>query len=101
MEPNNYGLYNMAGNVREWCWDWYEPELGGGTNPKGDDSGEVRVVRGGNFGLHAGFARCAYRGPFFNDPHDERNIPRESFPEAYFFGVGFRAVIGIAEIPKQ
>jgi sulfatase modifying factor 1 len=49
--PNRWGLYDMHGNVWEWCWDWYNERYlpGEVVNPVGPDSGSYRVVRGGSF----------------------------------------------------
>lgn len=61
-EPNAYGVYDMIGNVWEWCWDWYGFEYYSNSptyNPPGADSGDSRVMRGGswyNYGVTPGSA---------------------------------------------
>ena len=51
--PNGYGLYDMSGNVWEWCWDRYSntTPAGGQTDPQGAGSGASRVIRGGSWFL--------------------------------------------------
>jgi sulfatase modifying factor 1 len=63
---NGYGLYDMAGNVFQWCWDCYGTPYAGGTDPRGISTGSNRVLRGGYWGSSANLARSAYR--HYNTP---------------------------------
>ncbi|MGM9922102.1 MAG: formylglycine-generating enzyme family protein [Bhargavaea sp.] len=56
--PNGYGLYNVAGNVWEWCSDWFSTNIhqrGGRNNPKGAKVGTAKVMRGGSYLCHRSY----------------------------------------------
>jgi formylglycine-generating enzyme required for sulfatase activity/serine/threonine protein kinase len=68
-QSNELGLYDMSGNVLEWCSDWYDADYydsSPSTSPKGPSSGAYRVLRGGSWNYEASYCRVVYRGS--NEP---------------------------------
>ena len=59
-KPNAWGLYDMCGNVCEWCLDWYSSSLDYGTDPKGSSSGSTRVLRGGSWYNDESYCTSSY-----------------------------------------
>lgn len=80
-QPNSWGLYDMTGNIWQWCRDWYGPYPGGSlTDPTGPATGADRVNRGGSFGSGLGDERSANRA---KNPQAEASAYR-----------GFRLALG-------
>lgn len=84
-KPNGWGLYDMSGNVVEWCLDWYGASVTYGTDPKGPSSGSARVLRGGAFDLDGDY--CKASACHFGDPN-ARYFSGSGGPRTY--GVGVR-----------
>lgn len=62
-KANELGIYDMSGNVREWCSDWYASSYDENDtdNPQGPASGSYRVIRGGYWFNYAVYCRVSYR----------------------------------------
>ncbi|MBO4545846.1 MAG: formylglycine-generating enzyme family protein, partial [Verrucomicrobia bacterium] len=69
-QPNAWGLYDMHGNVFEWCLDWYgDYPTTAVIDPTGPDTGSKRVLRGGAWRTYANLCRSAYRDSKSPDDH--------------------------------
>ncbi len=73
LSPNSEGLFDMHGNVWEWCWDWYLSDLGTepAIDPAGPPGGSQRVIRGGSWYYHAKVCRSASRSPYWPNSKDD------------------------------
>ncbi|GBU28682.1 hypothetical protein R84B8_02242 [Treponema sp. R8-4-B8] len=78
--PNTWGLYDMHGNVYEWCWDWFGDYTSGSqTDPMGAATGAYRMLRGGGWDFSAGNLRSACRSYY-------------GYPSSRGGSIGFRLV---------
>ncbi len=78
-KPNAWGLYDMHGNVYEWCLDWYTEQILGGVDPAEMTTGDSRCIRGGPWNRKATSLRSAYR---YSYDHTQRTN-----------NIGFRVIL--------
>ncbi len=70
-QANAWGMYDMHGNVWEWCWDWYSLEGPSPSRLNGPDTGSQRTIRGGSWYYFARDCRAAARAPYWPNSKDD------------------------------
>ncbi|MCE5328363.1 MAG: formylglycine-generating enzyme family protein [Planctomycetaceae bacterium] len=82
-KPNAWGLYNMHGNVAEWCRDWQGPYAAAAKDPSGPANGDRRVLRGGSWKTRPAFCRSANRDA--------------AAPDHSSAAIGFRVIVEVLQ----
>jgi formylglycine-generating enzyme required for sulfatase activity len=87
--PNDWGIFDMLGNVQEWCWDWHEDSPPSeATDPRGPPNGKFKIARG-SYAFEAQIAATALRGGQV-DPDMREGVP-----------TGLRLVLSAVDQPSQ